>query len=103
MRDIRDDLQDRVNFLQEQMSTVEAQFAKHVDQIKQEHDSKLKVLKADLDAVTAMIGAEQRRLGNTPAELKTRAQPQGPSPQQQPPQARPRTALADMIGLQRAG
>lgn len=103
MRDIRDDLQDRVNFLREQMTAVEAQFAKDADQIKQEHDSKLKVLKADLDAVTTLIVAEQRRLASTPSVPRAQAQPQEVGPRPQPPQARPRMALADMIGLKRAG
>jgi hypothetical protein len=104
MRDIRADLQDRANFLKEQMNTAQAQFEKHVDQIKQEHDGKLKGLKADLDAVTTLLGAEQRRLGNAPSVPK--AQPEGKEshPQQpHPQQARRPMRLADMIGLQRAG
>ncbi len=103
MRDIRNDLQDRVNFLREQMTAVEAQFAKDIDRIKHEHDSKLKVLKSDFDAVTTIIEAEQRRLASTSSVPKAQAQPHEAGPRQQPPEARPRMALADMIGLQRAG
>jgi len=107
MRDIRADLQDRANFLKEQINAAQAQFEKHVEQIKQEHDSKLKDLKADLNAVTTLLGAEQRRLANAPSVPK--AQPEGPEPpkskpqQPQPQQVRRPMRLADMIGLQRAG
>ncbi len=104
MRDIRDDLQDRANFLREQMEAAQAQFEKHKDQIKQEHDNRLKHLKADLDAVTTLLGAEQRRYGGAPAAPKAQPQPQAPDPQhKQPRPARPRMPLAEMIGLQRAG
>ena len=86
------------------MSAAEAQFAARVEQIKQEHDGKLKVLKADLDAVTTLLEAEQRRLGSTQSAPNARPQPKEPLPRQrsaQPPEGRPR--LADMIGLQRVG
>jgi hypothetical protein len=103
MRDIRDDLQVRVNFLREQMDAARAQFEKHIDEIKQEHERRLKGLTADLDAVTTLLGAEQRRLGNTPSAPKAPPQPQEPKMQQaQPPQPRTRMPLAEMIGLQRA-
>jgi len=105
MRDIRADLQDRANFLKEQMNAAQTQFQQQIDQIKQEHDNKLKGLKDDLDAVTTLLGAEQRRLGNAPAAPK--AQPEGQEPrkpqQLQPQQARRPMRIADMIGLQRAG
>ena len=111
MRDIREDLQDRANFLRGQMDAAQAQFEKSIDQIKQEHDSRVEGLKADLAAVTKLLGSEQRRLANTPPVSKAQAQPKAepqPQPQQpnlqqpQPPKARPRMPLAEMIGLQRA-
>ena len=115
MRDIREDLQDRANFLRGQMDAAQAQLEKSIDQIKQEHDSRLEGLKADLAAVTKLLGSEHRRLGNTPPASKAQAQPQAqpeqkpqPQPPQpnlqqpQPPKARARMPLAEMIGLQRA-
>lgn len=103
MRDIRADLQDRANLLKEQMDAAQAQFKKHADQIKQEHDNKLKDLKADLDATKMLIEAEQRRFGDTPPAPTAQLQPQEPSPQQpRPRQAHPRMPLADMIEVQRA-
>jgi malate synthase len=104
MRDIRADLQDRVNFLKEQISATQAQFERHMDQIKQEHDSRLKDLKADLEAVNTLIRAEQRRLGDAPAAPKVQPKSPEPKPQQpQPRQARPQMRLSEVIGLQRAG
>jgi len=104
MRDIRDDLQDRANFLKEQMDAAQAQFEKHKDQIKQEHEGRLKALKADLDAVSTLLGAEQRRCGGAPSVPKAQPQPQAPNPHpKQPRPAPPRMPLAEMLGLQRAG
>lgn len=110
MRDIRDDLQDRAGFLKEQISAAQAQFEKQRDRIAQEYDSKLKTLKADLDAVNMLLGVEGRRLGNTPPVPNAQPQPH-PHPQQltpgrepaQPLPTRPRLPLSEMFRLQRAG
>ncbi len=103
MRDIREDLQERINFLSNQMSSARAQFDREVEQIEREHDSRLKSLKADLEAVNTLIGAETKRLGNTPDAPKAQPQPQAPKAEQpKPAKARPRMPLADLIGLQRA-
>jgi hypothetical protein len=102
MRDISEDLLDRANFLKGQLNVAQAQFEKSVDQIKQQHDSRLEGLKANLAAVNRLMGAEQRRLGNTPSVPKAPPQPNGSNTQQlQPPPAKPRMPLAEMIGLQR--
>lgn len=108
MRDIREDLQDRAKFLRGQIDAAQAQFEKSVDQIRQEHDTRLKGLRSDLAAVTTLMGAEQRRLGNTPPVPKAQPQPHEPNilettmQEAQAPKARPRMPLAEMIGLQRA-
>jgi len=53
--------------------------------------------------VNTLIGAETKRLGNTPDAPKAQPQPQAPKAEQpKPPKARPRMPLADLIGLQRA-
>lgn len=105
MRDISTDLRDRANFLKEQIDAAQAKFDRHIEQIKKEHHSRLEGLKADLDAVNTLIGAEHRRLGNTPAasndQPQSQPQSQEPRPQQPPPRPqRPRMPLAEMIGLQ---
>jgi hypothetical protein len=103
MRDIRDDLQDRANSLKEQMGAAQVQFEKHIEQMKQEHADRLKGLKADLDAVTMLLGAEQRRHGDTSPAPKAQPKPQEPSAQQpQLGKARPRMPFAEMLGSQRA-
>jgi hypothetical protein len=99
MRDIRSDLQDRANLLRELINAAQAQFERHMDQIKQEHESRLKGMKADLDAVNTLFGIEHRRLGNAQPEPK--AQPQPPKPETAPPQPQP--SLKAMMGLRRVG
>lgn len=109
MRDILEDLQDRASFLRREMDAAKAQFETSVNQIKKEHDNRLEGLKSALAAVNKVMGAEQRRIGNTPPVSKAQPQPQPhPQPQEdrpqqpQPPKARARMPLAEMIGLQRA-
>ena len=43
MRDIRGDLQDRANLLEEQISAVQGQFDKHIEQLKREQKLDLKI------------------------------------------------------------
>ena len=61
MRDIRGHLQDRANLLAQQISTAQAQFEKYIDQLKREHETRLK-LKSALDTIQMVIGIEGRRL-----------------------------------------
>lgn len=82
MRDIRGDLRERANLLEEQIKAAQAQFEKHVEQLKGEHDSRLKDLKSELEAVNALLGIEHRRHGGAPSAPKAQAQPQKPKPQQ---------------------
>lgn len=103
MRDIREDLQDRASFLRREMDAAKTQYETSVNQIKKEHASRLEGLKSALDAVNTVMGAEQRRLGDTLSVSHAPPQPPEDRPQQpQPPKARARTPLAEMIGLQRA-
>jgi len=92
MRDISGDLQDRANLLEQQIDSAEGQFDKLIEQLTREHGSRLKGLKYELDAVNAVIGTEERRLGNIPSVPK--AQPQL-RPSQQLQQAQPHQSLAD--------
>ena len=73
MRDIRGDLQDRAGLLEEQINAHEAQFDKLLDQLKQEHDSRLEDLKAELEAVNRLMEVELRRLATAPAAPKAPA------------------------------
>jgi len=82
MRDIRDDLQERANLLEEQIKAAQAQFEKYVEQLKVEHAGRLIDLKSGLEAVNALLGIEHRRHGGAPSAPKAQPQPQRPKPQQ---------------------
>ena len=83
MRDIRNDLQERADWLEEQINSAQAQFDKYIEQLKAEHDNRVKDLKAELEAVNALLGIEQRRHGSAPqaTPIPAQAQPQRPRPQ----------------------
>jgi hypothetical protein len=81
MRDIRNDLQDRANLLEEQITSAEAQFEGLVEQLRTEHESRLEDLKAEFEAVSRLLDVEQRRLANIPV---TPAPTPAPKPQPQP-------------------
>lgn len=108
MRDIRKDLQERINLLTEQMRSEQAQFDRDVEKIERERDTNINGLKANLEAVHRLIGAEQQRMADTPAVPKEKPQPQEPKAQQrqaapsQPAKPKPRLPLTEMLGLQRA-
>ena len=75
MRDIRGDLQDRAaNRLQEQISTTQAQFDRHIEQLRRELETRLEDLKSALDNVHMVIGIEGRRLGSSLSATKAQFQ-----------------------------
>ena len=77
MRDIRGDLQDRANLITKQISADQAQFEKRIEQLKLEHQNRLKNPKAELRAVRLLMDVEHRRLNNAARMSRT----QTPSPQ----------------------
>ena len=90
MRDIRNDLHERANFLAGQIKLAQGQFDKLIEELKLEHDSKLHNLKSDLHAMHMVTGIEGRRLGNAPSPNKAENQlrpPQPPLQQVQPQQS----------------
>jgi hypothetical protein len=91
MRDIRSDLQERVKLLDDQINSAQAQFDKFLEQIKGEHDARLKDLKAELEAVNHLLGIEHRRLNGA-----TQA-PQAPKPLGESQKAAPPQPLADFL------
>jgi hypothetical protein len=64
MRDIRGDLQQRANTIKEQMR--HSQFEKRFEQLKLEHQSRLKNPVAELEAVKLVMKIEDRGLGLRP-------------------------------------
>ena len=110
MRDIRGDLQDRANLLEEQITAHEAQFDKLIDQLKREHDQRLEDLKIEIDAVNRLLDLELRRVETAPPQTQSaparepvhhvarhapQHAPQPPQPAQAP--AQPPVALADFL------
>ncbi|HEU4475357.1 MAG TPA: hypothetical protein VFR71_01505 [Methyloceanibacter sp.] len=94
MRDIRDDLRERANMLEEQLKSADAHFQKFVEQLKDEHDAKVQDLRSELEAVKVLLGIEQRRHGGAPAAPA--AQPAQAQPQAQRPKP-PQQPLADFL------
>lgn len=84
MRDIRGDLQDRANLLEEQINAHQAQYDSLIEQFKREYDARLDELKAELEAVNRLMDLELRRHGGRP---QAQSAPQQAHPQQQPQQA----------------
>jgi predicted metal-dependent phosphoesterase TrpH len=66
MRDIRNDLQERAAMIGEHIKATQAQFETALEQIKRDHDGRTKDLRAELEAVKAMLGIEQRRHDTAP-------------------------------------
>ncbi len=86
MRDIRNDLQDRANLLEEQINSAEAQFESLVEQLRAEHEGRLADLRAEFDAVNRLLEVEQRRLANIPVTPAASPAPKlQPQPRAQAP------------------
>ena len=69
MRDIRTDLQERAAFIGEHIKASQAQFEMGLEQLKRDHDNKVKDLRAELEAVNVLLGMEQRRHDAVPPVL----------------------------------
>jgi hypothetical protein len=82
MRDIRNDLQERAAMIGEHIKASQAQFEKGLEQLKRDHEEKVKDLRAELDAVNVLLGREQRRHEGPPpqAVAQTQAQAQAHRP-----------------------
>ena len=66
MRDIRGELQERASLFEEQINAHEAEFEKHIEQLKRERKIQIKNLDAELEAVTRLMEIEVRRLSSAP-------------------------------------
>src|SRR5262245_29952594 len=97
MRDIRGDLQERANLLEEQIGATQRQFDKVMERLKLEHQGKLEDLKSDLNAIQMVLKTEDRLLGDVkpPAELQSEPMPPQ-QPRWQQPQSQQPTSSAMM-------
>ncbi|HEX2448341.1 MAG TPA: hypothetical protein VHK26_09170 [Methyloceanibacter sp.] len=99
MRDIRSDLQERAGVIGEQIRTAQVQFDKFVEQLTDEHNTRLQDLRSELEAVKTLINIEHRR--HSGSQSAPQPQAQGP----QPPMSREtfaRVAAGEAVGLRRA-
>lgn len=74
MRDIRRDLQDRAQLLEEEIATAQARFEQKVEQLKTERDARIQDIKEELSALGRLIEGETRRMeasGQPSAEVAT--------------------------------
>ncbi|ODA67871.1 hypothetical protein A7A08_01038 [Methyloligella halotolerans] len=62
MRDIRRDLQDRAQLLEEEITAAQTQFEQKVEQLKTERDARIHEIKDELSALGRLIDAEKRRM-----------------------------------------
>ncbi|MGC2354298.1 MAG: hypothetical protein WA496_12945 [Candidatus Udaeobacter sp.] len=65
MRDIREDLQERIELVKQQINAEQNRFEKLLKQLSSEQDSKVRYVKAELETVKRVIEIEHRRLGST--------------------------------------
>ena len=70
MRDIRRDLQDRAQLLEEEITQAHVQCDKKIEQVKLERDQRVQEIKEELGALSRLIEAEERR-------IESFTQPQG--------------------------
>lgn len=89
MRDIRADLEERAAWLEKQISSAQAHFEMLVERFKAEHESRLKPVRVEFEAVRVLLGGEDRRLGNGATALKPKAQAQPPQAKLELPAAKP--------------
>ena len=78
MRDIREDLQERVELVKQQINAEQSRFEKLLKQLSSEQDSKVRYVKAELETVKRVIEIEHRawqhnvRLGQLLHEMHVR-------------------------------
>ena len=108
MRDIRSDLQDRVNLVEKEITAAVTHFEKAVEQLQSECDARVARLKAELAVLGALIESEHQRMASVPRPIESEHQrmPNDPraieSEHQRRPNdlramALPRHSLADFI------
>jgi hypothetical protein len=97
MRDIRSDLEDRAQLLKEQIQAAQSAFKQQMETIEREHENKVDELRATLDAVSVLLGSENRRL-KIPKAPDAETQVQEPELQQLPlQQANGKKKLTEFI------
>jgi len=77
MRDIRNDLRERTDLVEEQIKAVYVQFQSMFDQLRKEHDAKVVELKMGLAVIAKFMDFEERYIANlSPPSLAEQADPE---------------------------
>lgn len=97
MRDIRADLEDRAQLLKEQLKAAQSAFERQMETIEREHENKLEDLRATLDAVTTLLGSEDRRLNSAKAPAAESQSQERRLQQARPEQADLKEKLTDFM------
>ncbi len=71
MRDIRSDLQERANLIDEQIKAAFAHFEELIEQIQHERDARIADLKSGLAMIAKFMDFEQRYMGNLSPEVQS--------------------------------
>src|SRR6476619_4021969 len=97
MRDIRNDLQERANLIDEQIKVAYAHFENAIQQLKTEREAKIADLQSAIAMIAKLMEFEERFLANvSPPAAPSPTPPAAPSPT--PPAApSPLLALADLF------
>jgi hypothetical protein len=94
MRDIRRDLEERMDLIREQVNAEETALERQIHQLRQAYEKKVKALTADLHAVSIVLQAEQRRFPASPPAAPREVPPTRP---EESNRARHRVSLLDML------
>jgi hypothetical protein len=64
MRDIRNDLQERADLVQDQIKAAAVHFERMVEQLRNEHDARVADLKLNLAMIAKLMEFEERHIAN---------------------------------------
>jgi len=94
MRDIRSDLQERANLIEQEIANAVGHFERAIERLQGERDTRVAELKAELAVLGVLIESEHQRMPNDPRPIESEHQrmPSGPRPM-----VLPRQSLADFL------
>jgi len=75
MRDIRRDLEERLALVKERVNAEKIALERQIYELTQAHEHKVRALMADLNAMSIVLRAEQRRFSTSPPAVQREATP----------------------------
>jgi hypothetical protein len=94
MRDIRRDLEERLALIKERVNAEKTALERQIHELTQAHEHKVRALTADLNAMSIVLRAEQRRFPISPPAAQREATPPKP---EEPDRDQHRSLLLDLI------